>query len=102
MKVLTVSTLLLLSSVLNVVNAKDALIEEPKPNQELVQSDRHITWQDFQQRLVSHTRIVANMTGDGAITLRGFVSSPFEGDKLEEMARQVTGATKVLNYTGTR
>lgn len=99
MKVLTVTTLLLLSSIFSVVNAKDALIEEPEPNQQSVQPDRHIAWQDFQQTLVRHPRIIANMTDDGAITLRGFVSSPFEGDDLEAMARRVTGATDVLNFS---
>ena len=39
------------------------------------------------------------MTDGGVITLQGFVGR-FEGDKLEELASQVKGATKEINNTG--
>ncbi len=100
MKIITVSTLLLLSLVFNIANAKDALIEEPESTQQSVQSDPHIAWEDFRNRLGFHTRIYAGMTDGGVVTLWGLVSSPFEGDKLEELASRVKGATKVVNNTG--
>ncbi len=84
----------------NVAAAKDALIEEPEPIQQTVQSDSHIAWHEFRNNLGSHPRVYASMTDVGVITLWGRVSSPFEGDKLEELASQVKGATKVVNSTG--
>ena len=103
MKVILASTLLLLSLMLNVVNAKDALIEEPElqSTRQPVQSDAHFAWHDFRVRLGRYPRVTASMTDGGVITLQGFVG-PFEGDKLEELASQVKGATKVINNTGTK
>ncbi len=100
MKIITVSTLLLLSLMFNVVNAKDALIKEPVPIQQPVQMDPHITWLDFRNRLANYTRVNAGMTDGGVITLRGFVGGPFDSDRLEELASRVEGATKVENNTG--
>lgn len=101
MRVITVSTLLLVSLMLNVVNANDALTEEPKQTQQARQSDPHIAWHDFRVRLGRYPRVNASKTDDGVITLRGFVG-PFEGDKLVELASRLKGATEVINYTGTR
>lgn len=101
MKKLIVSTLLLLTLMSTVVNATDKLIIEPDPTQQPVQSDSHIAWQDLRARLGSYTRIRASMTDSGVISLWGFVD-PFEGDELEVLASRVEGATKVLNYTGTK
>ena len=101
MKKLIVSTLLLLTLMSTVVNATDKLIIEPDPTQQPVQSDSHIAWQDLRARLGSYTRIRASMTDSGVISLWGFVD-PFERDKLEVLASRVEGATKVLNYTGTK
>ena len=98
---LIVSALLLLTQMFTVANATDRLIKEPDPTQQPVQSESHIAWQDFQARLGSYTRVRANMTDSGVISLRGFVG-PFEEDKLEALASRVEGATKVLNYTGTK
>ena len=101
MKILIVSTLLLLTLMSTVANAKDTLIKEPDPAQQPVQSDSHIAWHDFRARLGSYTRVRDSMTDSGVISLWGFVD-PFEGDKLEVLASRVKGATKVVNYTDTK
>ncbi len=101
MRILVVSTLLLLTLMSNLVHATDTLIKEPDPTQQPVKSDSHIVWQDFRARLGSYTRVRDSMTDSGVISLWGFVD-PFEGDKLEVLASRVKGATKVVNYTDTK
>lgn len=67
MKILIVSTLLLLTQMSTIASATDSLIKEPDPTQQPVQSESHIAWQDFQDRLGSYTRLRANMTDSGVI-----------------------------------
>ncbi|ASJ73701.1 BON domain-containing protein [Granulosicoccus antarcticus] len=100
MKVITASTVLLLSLMFNVVNAEDALIEEPAPIEQAVKMDSHISWQDFQDRLISYPRVNVTMSDEGVITLQGFVKGPFENGELEELANRVENATKVVNSIG--
>ncbi len=84
----------------NAANANDALVKEAEPIHQVVQSASHMVWHDFRNRLSSHTRIYANMADGGVITLWGRVSSPFEGDKLVDLAIRVEGATNVVNNSG--
>lgn len=100
MKIIIVSTLPLLSLMFNAANANDALIDEAEPIQQTVQSDSRMTWHEFRIRSSIYTRVHANMTDGGVITLWGLVSNPFDGDKLANLASRVNGATKVVNNTG--
>ena len=102
MILITVTIVLLSSVLLNTVYATDALIKEPEPIRRPVQSDQHIAWHDFQHKLTSYPRVNASMAHDGVITLRGFVMSPLDSEKLGELASRVTGATKVVDRTGTK
>ena len=64
-------------------------------------ADSHISWHEFRHDLGSYSGVTASIDHHGVITLAGHADSIIEKRKINNLAINVRGATKVNNLIGT-